>query len=416
MSRKRIAWIVLPILIGLSALFGSVAIPIPTGIASDMQNTSASYAEPGTYTVGTRTLLTDNETPLEITLWYPSLTPSQPVNHRYRLQMKMGNPFGAVTVATYAGSAAPEAPPDTAASPYPLVILSPGFGMGAASYGWLAEHLASYGFIVAAPEHTEHFDGELNGLWQAPATRPTDIITLMQYLEEETELGGTLENLVDMERVAVAGHSYGGYTTLATGGAQIDTLAFRQHCADAVASEHPAAWLCDEIIPHLTDMARLAGFDALPDGLWSRPVDDRIDALIPIAGDAYFFGPAGLSQVSVPVMAIGGTGDKDTPWEWGPQLTYEHVSSNQKILIGLHDAPHMTFTGPCEAIPLTLRLLSDEFCADGDWNNRYEAHAYVKHFTTAFLLTEFEADTEAAVALSIDNVDFPEITYAATGY
>lgn len=55
--------------------------------------------------------------------------------------------------------------------PYPLIVLSPGFAMGAEAYGWLAEHLASYGFVVTAPEHQEHMD-PADQLWQAAVARP----------------------------------------------------------------------------------------------------------------------------------------------------------------------------------------------------------------------------------------------------
>jgi len=415
MSYQKLASIIGSILLGLFALYCSINIPIPTGVASAGPPSAATYAVAGSHTVGIQTLSTGETAPLPLLIWYPA-TGTSTRTSTYRIEMKMGNPLGAVTVATYAGTALPDAPFAGSSGPYPLVILSPGFSMGAASYGWLAEHLASYGFVVVAPEHPEHFDGELNGLWQAPATRPADIVAVLDYMDEQVAPGSPFENIVDVEHVAVVGHSYGGYTTLTAGGARINTQALRQHCTDARTSEHPAAWLCDEIEPHLTDMATLAGFDALPDDLWQLPVDERIDAIIPIAGDAYFFGQAGLSSITVPVMAIGGTHDEDTPWDWGPLPTYDNVSSTEKILIGLQGADHMIFTGPCEAIPLLLRLMSDEFCATSDWGNRYHAHDVVKHFSAAFLLTELTQDTTAASALNPTNVNLSNITYTAQGY
>jgi predicted dienelactone hydrolase len=417
MSYQKLGSILGSVALGLVLLYLAVAVPIPTGATSAIPQSDRSYAERGVHTVGMETVTTRDDSPLTLVMWYPAensdnVTPS----NTYRLQMKMGDPFGAVTVATYAGNAIPNAPYHSPVEPYPLVILSPGFSMGAMSYAWLAEHLASYGFVVVAPEHQEHFDGELNGLWQAPAERPADIIAVLDYVDQQTANGGALANVVDAEQVAVVGHSYGGYTTLAAGGAQIDAEAFRQHCADARAAAHPAAWLCDEIEPHLDEMAIHAGFETMPDSLWELPVDPRIDALVPIAGDAYFFSSAGLGNITAPMLAIGGTADKDTPWEWGPQLAYDNVSSTEKILIGLQGADHMIFTGPCEAIPLALRLMSDEFCATSAWGNRYRAHNVVKHFATAFLLVELAGDTEAANALAPEKVTQPDITYIAQGY
>lgn len=417
MSYQKLGSILGAVALGLVLLYLAVVVPIPTGATSTGFASDLPYAARGPHAVGVQTNSTGGNNPLTLVMWYPADNSSNRTsNHTYHLQMKMGDPFGNVTVATYAGNAIPNALYRSPVDPHPLVILSPGFSMGAMSYGWLAEHMASHGFVVVAPEHSEYFDGELNGLWQAPATRPSDIIAVLDYIDQQTINGGALTNIVDPEQVAVVGHSYGGYTTLAAGGAQIDAEAFRQHCVDARAAAHPAAWLCDEIEPHLDEMAVLAGFETMPDGLWELPVDSRIDALVPIAGDAYFFSPAGLGNITAPMLAIGGTADEDTPWEWGPQLAYDNVSSSEKILIGLQGADHMIFTGPCEAIPLVLRLMSDEFCAASDWGSRYDAHHVVKHFATVFLLAELAGDNDAANVLSPENITQPDITYIAQGY
>lgn len=417
MLYQKLAGIAGLVLFGLILLYLGITAPIPTGVAAGSPASEAIYATSGSYSVGLQTVQTKDDNPLDLLVWYPaSNAGDSPANSRYKIQMKMGNPFGAVTVVTYDGGAVPNATYDLSSSGYPLIILSPGFSMGALSYGWLAEHLASHGFVVVAPEHKEHFDGELNGLWQAPATRPQDIVRVLNYIDAQVAAGGAFENLIDAERVAVMGHSYGGYTTLAAGGARIDPSALRQHCAAARASQHPAAWLCDEIEPHLDDMATLAGLDPVPDGLWQLPTDPRIDAIVPLAGDAYFFGETGLGAITIPVMAIGGTDDKDTPFDWGSQPTYDHVSSPSKVLVGLQGAEHMIFAGPCEAIPLVLRLVSDEFCNDGEWYDRKQAHNLVKHFTTAFLLSELEDNAQAATELAPQNITLTNISYTAQGY
>ena len=145
-------------------------------------------------------------------------------------------------------------------------------------------------------------------------------------------------------------------------------------------------------------MATLAGLDSAPDGLWPAWADPRVDAIIPLAGDAFFFGHDGLSEITVPVMAIGGTKDNDAPYEWGTYPAYKYSSSERKVLISLTDAEHMIFTGPCEKIPFYLKPFSGEFCSDPDWDRNY-AHELVSHFTTAFLLAELQQDLAASDAL-----------------
>ena len=82
-------------------------------------------------------------------VWYPALRPQS----------------GAVKVmylSAYEGRAYQDAPVDLSAAPYPLVMFSHGFqGIGIQSFT-LCEHLASQGFIVAAPNHEGNTMNERN--------------------------------------------------------------------------------------------------------------------------------------------------------------------------------------------------------------------------------------------------------------
>jgi predicted dienelactone hydrolase len=406
------------VLIVLAVLIVSVTVPFSTGAArSEPHPDSPPYAVRGPHPVGMRNLMIEGEAPLAITLWYPALNDENlEAEITYSYEMKIGAPLGTVPFATFAGQAIGDAPYALSTGPYPLVILSPGFSIGASTYAWLAEHLASYGFVVLAPEHQEQLDAELNGLWQATITRPHDILTVLAYVDEQTGSGRSFAGLIDADTVAVIGHSYGGYTTLVAGGAQIDTGGFEALCATAYEANDPNAWLCDELLPHMADMAALAGLDSMPEGLWRQAWSDpRVDAIVPLAGDAFYFGRDGLAEITVPVMAIGGTADGDSPYLWGTYPTYEYVSSATKVRIALVDAEHMIFTGPCEAMPLLLRFLSGEFCSDPGWDRNY-AHDLIKYFTTAFLLAELKQEADAAAALTPDAVDFAGMTYEAQGY
>jgi predicted dienelactone hydrolase len=348
-------------------------------------------------------------------MWYPASPDGNPDGSApYPYEVKLGSPLGTVKIASSAGRAVHDVSFDLAQSPYPLVVLSPGFALGASSYGWLAEHLASHGFVVIAPEHHETLDPR-NELWRSAITRPQEVLTLFAYVDAATEPGGALEGLIDREVTAVLGHSYGGYTALAAAGARIDTADFRAHCEAALETEDPAAWLCTMLLPHIADMAALAGLGATPEGLWPAAADPRVKAVVSMAGDAYFFGRRGLANVDVPVLAIGGTLDSDTPFSWGPQPTYDHTSGPNRALLALHDAEHMIFTGPCESIRWYARLLAGEFCSDSVWD-RDQAHDLVAHFTTAFLLAELRQDANAAAALAPDAGAFPNVTYTTQGY
>ena len=369
----------------------------------------ALFSADGPFQVGISHQTISAKTPLEITVWYPGVTNTTDNSTTYDYEIKMREPLGRVAIATYEGQAVFEAQFDHSMAPYPLVILSPGFSIAPATYGWLAEHLASYGFVVISPDHSEILDPE-NELWQAAITRPQDILAVFDYVDAQTGAGGHFEGVIDPDLVAVAGHSYGGYTSLVAAGARIDTHSFRAQCEAAIESEAPGAWLCEQLLPHIADMANLAGLEAVPDGLWPAWADARVDAIVPMAGNAFFFGPVGLSEITVPVLAIGGTADADSPYMWATHPTYESVASTTKIKIALNGAEHMIFTGPCEQIPWHLKIFSGEFCADQSWDRTY-AHRLIQHFTTAFLLSELKHDADAAAVLVQDKIDFQGIDY-----
>ena len=161
-------------------------------------------------------------------------------------------------------------------------------------------------------------------------------------------------------------------------------------------------------------MAERAGLDAVPEGLWPSFGDPRVTAIVPIAGDAFLFDQAGLSQVTIPMMAIGGTADTGTPYDWGSQLSYDHVSSEQKTLVGFIGAEHMLVSTPCEDMPWIKTFpYHDMFCFDPVWDKQ-RGLDLVHHFSTAFLLDTLKGDQAAHESLLPEAVYFSGIEYSTT--
>jgi predicted dienelactone hydrolase len=268
---------------------------------------------------------------------------------------------------------------------------------------------------VVAPEHHEMYTQALDWFWRAMIARPQDILTVFEYVDAQTTAGGVLEGVIDPQTVAVIGHSYGGYTSLAAAGAPINMESMAALCESALEAGDPAAWLCDPVLPYVAEMAALAGLDAAPAGDWPVWADPRVDAIVPMAGDAYQFDPAGLAEIDIPVLAMGGTLDTGTPYHWGTLRTYEHVSSDRKVQVGFENAEHMIFGSTCNVLPFYTQVGFDTGCIDHVWDMA-RAHDLINHFTTAFLLAELKGDRDAAAALSPDLAAFPGVRYAAQGF
>ncbi len=376
------------------------------------------YALHGPYWVGTTEFVIEDEVrPIPVTVWYPALNPENTE------EIVVYNPIVKWTPLPegdypVSGHAISGAAPNAADAPYPLVVFSHGFSGFPALYAYLLEHLASYGFVVVAPNHGEFFyfdEDPWRDIPQNSIDRPREILKVIDFAENLTDSSDTFAGLINIEQVAVAGHSYGGYTTLAMAGARYDLEAYNAVCAEAADNPELAGILCETIVPHEEEMRQLAGLDSMPEGLWPSWGDPRVKAIIPMAGDAYLFEEAGLAEITLPMLALGGNVDESTPYLWGARLAYDYASSSQKALVTIESGNHFLFQTECDDIPWLLDMGIFYFCSDSVWDID-RAHDLINHFTTAFLLSVLKGDTDATAALAPDAVAFPGITYEATGF
>jgi len=158
-------------------------------------------ASPGPYDVGitqltfTRTSDTTGQPRvLDTVIWYPT-----------------GSGVGA--------EPQPDAPPASKGAPFPVVLFSHGSGGEPAHLSYLTEHLASWGFVVVAPAHPGNTsqDGacEIECLADSFINRLPDVIfTLDGVLALRENAAQPLGAIIDPERAAATGFSFGGMTAV----------------------------------------------------------------------------------------------------------------------------------------------------------------------------------------------------------
>ncbi|MGH1345897.1 MAG: alpha/beta hydrolase family protein [Nannocystales bacterium] len=358
------------------------------------------FVEPGDHAAGYQVLQAGD---LQLKAWYPTDEPATAIEYSVNLKFPMwpSNPN------TILGEAALDAPV-AQDGPYPLVVLSHGFSGNPEWYRTLGEHLATHGYVVLAPEHSE--SDWATDVVPASLTRPADISATIDFAED-----GPLSQHINAELVAVVGHSYGGYTALASAGAQYDLVGLAQRC-ESVEDEFVAGYFCAPFLAQQDVLAAGLGIEVPDSGLWPALGDDRVDAIAALAGDAYLFGPEGLASVTVPTLALGGTLDTGTPWDWGSAMTFEHVGSSQRYLVGMEGGEHFLPMADCADLPWSTDLPEFQqsyICNDPAWDKQ-EALDVVHHFTTAFLRANLQQDPVAVEALDPAlYADIEAISYSA---
>jgi dienelactone hydrolase len=109
---------------------------------------------------------------------------------------------------------------------FPLIIFSHYSGGHRRASTFLCTHLASHGYVVAALDHSEGIAPELarregeteeqrKARWQAViASRVPDVRFLVDHVLQSGAWNG--EAKIDPARIGIVGHSFGGWTALAT--------------------------------------------------------------------------------------------------------------------------------------------------------------------------------------------------------
>ncbi|WP_066379979.1 MULTISPECIES: alpha/beta hydrolase [unclassified Anabaena] len=274
--------------------------------------------------------------------------------------------------------------------PFPLVVISHGIASDRYTFAYLAEHLASYGYAVAALEHpgsnAQRFQQYFAGLAQPPEPqefidRPLDIKFLLDELQRRETFDPQLQGKLNFQQVAAIGQSLGGYTVLALAGAKFNFEALRQEC------QPNNSYLNLSLI--LQCQATQLAFNNY--GL----KDERIKAIIAVNPvNSAIFGETGISQISLPVMLVAGSQDIFAPPVPEQIRPFTWLTNPNKYLALVENGSHFTFIGESDpeskVLPVPDALLGPDPTA---------AYSYLKALSVAFLETNLINRTEYRVYL-----------------
>lgn len=240
--------------------------------------------------------------------------------------------------------------PPAELGPRPVLVFSHGNTSFAEQSFFLTEFFASHGYLVVAMDHTNNTYGSPFRV-EVLHWRPDDVRGVLDHLEGLDALPSNdpfaaLAPLVS-DKIAVSGHSFGGYTTLAVGGATWDVDLLLAYCK--------------------TQDLPLDGCDALAtwEDLYRDGFGDaRVDALIPLTpGAVPLFGLDGPADVAIPTLLMTGARDATTPNSTDGDLAWAGLAGRAgNIRVDFANAGHFTFSNACELVDLGFPIGISDGC------------------------------------------------------
>lgn len=226
-------------------------------------------------------------------------------------------------------------------APAPLIVFSHGLGNSRSGYSYLGDAWAARGYVVVFVQHIDSDDSlSLLNLYRAAfdravwLNRPLDITFVLDEFDSTSAdpVIASIAGRVDMDRIGMAGHSYGAYTALVIAGGLV--------------ALEPGS-----------DRVSLA--------------DPRIDAIVALSSPlmrALTTVPA-YAPIRVPILHLTGTKDSTREFATKPRhrrIPFDSIANAEQYLVTLTGARHGTFSD------------------DGDLATAAALHPWIAEFTSTF--------------------------------
>ena len=216
---------------------------------------------------------------------------------------------------------------------YPIVVISHGYTGYRTLMHYLGEHLASHGYVVAAIDHTDSTNKDVNfaespysGFPSTLLNRSRDQVFTLNAVAQHRFFADD----VDDTRAGVIGYSMGGYGAVSTVGgcyAFNDTTA-----ATFTGTQDPATVQLVKAALNTCAGGKPSSDDTLP--AWRAAL-----ALAPWGGQQQLFDTKSLSNIDVPVLFVAGDTDDISGCD-GIRWLFDNTAHKDTKLLTIKNARH----------------------------------------------------------------------------
>lgn len=277
-STRRLALASVAVLALLVASCGSGdgddgATPTTEGTAPSTTEAAAegdpAYAEPGDHEVGSRTIALDDGR--RVVVWYPASDaaadqPTETFDIASLLSPELQGQIDPELRPQYEIDAHIGAEPATD-GPFPVVLFSHGYAGFPEQSADLVTHLASWGMVVIAPDHVERSLSGLLGTAAQGVEPKEDPAVLTASLDAAVADGddesSPLHDLLDLDHVAVAGHSAGASAAYLTATADDRIDGFIAYSLGAGRPDEATGEPADRPVPEVPGMVMVGSADGI---------------------------------------------------------------------------------------------------------------------------------------------------------
>jgi len=251
---------------------------------------------------------------------------------------------------------------------FPLAIISHGSGGSHLSYRSIAFALVKQGFIVAMPLHPKnnYQDNSAAGTTENWRNRPKHIKSVIDAVLANNKLSSS----INTEKIAVIGHSAGGYTALAVAGAMASTAQIVNLCKKT---------------PQINRR-----FCALKNGTQStiakitNPRDTRVKALVLLAPVGILFDTKNaFSQINIPVLLFSAEKDAQLIEPYHSDIIVNHITPKMLTYQQVNNAGHYSFITP---FPRVLQNQLGLVAKDPEGFDRVEFHKILSQKIVNYLV------------------------------
>ncbi|WP_320006618.1 alpha/beta fold hydrolase [Maridesulfovibrio sp.] len=222
-----------------------------------------------------------------------------------------------------------------------LVVISHGSGGSHLGHRDTAMFLAQHGDIVVSVLHPQNnfLDNSAEGTSANWINRPQHITRVLDFLLTSSRYA----QYIDADRIAVLGHSAGGYTAMALAGGVPDLSILEAHCR-----EHGEDVLCGS--PDSQSLSRITNLPTPQAPATNQRLDNlydpRIKAAILMAPVGVFFNYDGaLNAVSVPICIFRAEKDNFLHYPYHAEAIRQHLHVPCEYMV-VPNAGHYSFLTP----------------------------------------------------------------------